>query len=1473
MIKEQHLLQPPINNKLMTRIYLLLLLLCVGQLFAQDTIFFDRSWHKTERKLAHYYRLTDELEKGELWEYKDYFLESNKIQYVGCFTSIEPQKRTKTHVWYYENGKKKIEGKFTEDKRQGVWTYFYESGQKKKQGSFKEGFRSGDWVWWHEDGTAESEATYTKGKIQNERLWYFTDGKLFRKGAYQNGEKSGEWVSFYNNGQKESVEKYEKGIIKGEKKSWYDNGKIKSQEVYIKGILSDNSRFYAPDGEVVDSKTVLERRLNYNLLWEISGNGLEKPSYLMGTMHVKDPRAFQFSDSLIAIFSGCEAFSMEIHPDSVFDYAYSETPDQLLKHDYIAKASTRSKDYSEDWNPWVDQDLFGSRNSWERSAWVMNINQLFHRDHKVFKGMPYFLDAYLYTKARNQGKVCVGQEDIKDHIEAGKDLPKYNKNFDILSRFDPSEEMISVYEEGNIEKIRAFSNFLSSEEFNYRLLTIRNYKMAASIDSLIRLHTTFNTMGAAHLPGEEGVIEILKQKGYTLRAVKAPVASENIIVEGDAYQANWELLEDKRYGYQIRFPRQPILFEKDKELTYMSPDLVNETSYIAYALDLTFDETFDGKLSETFIAKYFNRKEAKLGFTKVMMGKKKGFEIQFFKKTYRGPKTFYRYRIFAEGRNLYFIGVGSLKEDRLIGETAFKFFNSFAFSSPTLTNQKLEWTTVTDTIGAFSFSIPTNYQYKNATHKTHSKDRRGNRGMMIYQSFDTLTGNTFSLRFRTNKMDEEEYFESIQEVYESYFGNFVKHMGSDDIPGSRSATYEFTIHENNHVYIKAIHRGTRTYLALAMIKDGDTEKAQEFLNEVKLVRQQVSALTPCYFTNEKITVSVPSSDTIWETDYSFYLPTWKLDDEEELVYSFQSMEKTSKTYSFSDSLNGVDYQFKSDHFSKYAYVDSVGVFIHQKATTMYDDEYELLDSVVTVGEIPTYTYLFKNIETDLLYKRRYVIIDTMLLALRVKYPKELEDKLPIDEFLNSYQVDSLQQTDFISQRKTQQLLDDLCDKEVLVRAEAKGALAFYSIKEEELPLVYAKYEQLPADFDTLIRPIITEEFIDILSQSNDEKSISYLFQWMNEMQNPEPFELMRLYSAISKIDLDTAITMYFTNVEALDTLDSYHYPLFYAKQIFQPYRDSSELMEADFDRLLTLLDFKNSSQLFVYVTDELFDNEDFDGSFMKGYSEDLLTQINRRFVLLDSLKLVALEEEEQEKVDAIKITKPKRRGYHNDFSYATETIVTYDGKEVVGEVDLYGNHVLIVKNLCYLINKLEIEPDSLLVTNLITSDETDLQMIAFRMFVKQEMVIPQQLFDTLLSNDEVGYKAVGLLIEKDRIELLPKEYATKEAIIKLQLTALAHKNSYRRVKKTKLLEVQKHKIGDEKGLLYIYEVIYETRKGRYIAVIGLQPKSEDEINYIPSIRKIERLYMGQDIEELIGEIIKKYEEDAAENWEDEYGIE
>ena len=53
-----------------------------------------------------------------------------------------------------------------------------------------------------------------------------------------------------------------------------------------------------------------------SLLWEISGNGLKKPSWLFGTMHVSSKIAFHLSDSFYLGIKNAEVIALETNPES-----------------------------------------------------------------------------------------------------------------------------------------------------------------------------------------------------------------------------------------------------------------------------------------------------------------------------------------------------------------------------------------------------------------------------------------------------------------------------------------------------------------------------------------------------------------------------------------------------------------------------------------------------------------------------------------------------------------------------------------------------------------------------------------------------------------------------------------------------------------------------------------------------------------------------------------------------------------------------------------------------------------------------------------------------------------------------------------------------------------------------------------------------------------------------------------------------
>jgi len=72
------------------------------------------------------------------------------------------------------------------------------------------------------------------------------------------------------------------------------------------------------------SSPAQEKQENYNLLWKIKGNNLTEPSFLFGTMHVSDKRAFNYSDSVMLAIEQVDAFALEIEPDAMVGALFSE---------------------------------------------------------------------------------------------------------------------------------------------------------------------------------------------------------------------------------------------------------------------------------------------------------------------------------------------------------------------------------------------------------------------------------------------------------------------------------------------------------------------------------------------------------------------------------------------------------------------------------------------------------------------------------------------------------------------------------------------------------------------------------------------------------------------------------------------------------------------------------------------------------------------------------------------------------------------------------------------------------------------------------------------------------------------------------------------------------------------------------------------------------------------------------------------
>ncbi len=262
------------------------------------------------------------------------------------------------------------------------------------------------------------------------------------------------------------------------------------------------------------------------LLWEITGNGLKKPSYVFGTMHVSSKLAFHLSDSFYYALKQVDAVALELNPDlwqgqmvrldelNENYAAFIQTPG----NDYLSESSFRIGNY---------ENELKSALSTEPPV----VNSLLYRSYKTRDDFEEdtFLDLYIFQAGRKLGKEAAGVEDYYESqklvLEAYGDMAaekqKRGSDLDAETVSTLLQKLQQAYRYGDLDLMDSIDNLLEkSPAFREKFLYKRNEIQASAIDSILQYKALFAGVGAAHLPGERGVIELLRQKGYQLRAVK-----------------------------------------------------------------------------------------------------------------------------------------------------------------------------------------------------------------------------------------------------------------------------------------------------------------------------------------------------------------------------------------------------------------------------------------------------------------------------------------------------------------------------------------------------------------------------------------------------------------------------------------------------------------------------------------------------------------------------------------------------------------------------------------------------------------------------------------------------------------------------------------------------------------------------------------------------------------------------------------
>ncbi|MCF0056709.1 TraB/GumN family protein [Dyadobacter sp. CY356] len=260
-----------------------------------------------------------------------------------------------------------------------------------------------------------------------------------------------------------------------------------------------------------------------SLLWEISGKGLSKPSYLFGTIHLICPTDFSLSDSLKNAISKTQQLALEIDMD---DPALMGT---MTKTMFMADGKTLQGILTENQYAQLSQfykDSLGmSITSFGRAKPFMLMGPMFN---KILGCEPQSYEISLMSLAAKQKSEVIGLETIEEQMAIFDTIP-YNRQAEmLLSMIDKLPEtksefhdMVELYKKQDLQSLY---NLTLKSEFGMDgqdevMLFQRNQKWIKRIDKVVHEKPTFIAVGAAHLGGEKGVIALLRKDGFRVRAV------------------------------------------------------------------------------------------------------------------------------------------------------------------------------------------------------------------------------------------------------------------------------------------------------------------------------------------------------------------------------------------------------------------------------------------------------------------------------------------------------------------------------------------------------------------------------------------------------------------------------------------------------------------------------------------------------------------------------------------------------------------------------------------------------------------------------------------------------------------------------------------------------------------------------------------------------------------------------------------
>ncbi len=256
-----------------------------------------------------------------------------------------------------------------------------------------------------------------------------------------------------------------------------------------------------------------------SLLYKVEGKGI-KTSYLFGTIHVMPNTDFELKEKVEEAFTASELVVLEIDMDD------PSLPLEMMQNSMMIDGSTLDKLFSEEDYKKLDEELLATLGV---SVSMFNKMKPFIVSSmllsKYVGDQPASFEGTFVEMAAKQKKEILGLETVAEQM-AVFDKISYKTQADQVSEMLNEDEetkelfkaMVEAYKQEDAEALYDFlveNHDGTEEELDY-MLDDRNEKWIPKFKELSADKKVFYGVGAGHLGGDKGVLNLLEKAGYTV---------------------------------------------------------------------------------------------------------------------------------------------------------------------------------------------------------------------------------------------------------------------------------------------------------------------------------------------------------------------------------------------------------------------------------------------------------------------------------------------------------------------------------------------------------------------------------------------------------------------------------------------------------------------------------------------------------------------------------------------------------------------------------------------------------------------------------------------------------------------------------------------------------------------------------------------------------------------------------------------